>query len=92
MIKLNFLEDGVQVIVLTGAGPASAKIEYGEGFPVLKSLPENERLRLGKLLGLAIQTLNLNDAHAAAKASKEELDAINGPQLLVPDKKLVLPE
>ena len=92
MIKLNFLEDGVQVVILTGAGPASAKLEYGEGFPALKAIPEQERARLGKLLGLAIQHLKLQDAHAAAKAAKEELDAINGPQLLVPYKKIVVAE
>lgn len=90
MIKVDFESDGVSVQLFTGAGPATAKVEYGEGFDKMKEVPEFEYARIGKLITLAIQTLALNDAHAAAKWAKAELDK-DGPQIVVPDKSLVVP-
>lgn len=92
MIKINFTESGVDVLNWSGAGVLSAKIEYGKDFEDLKGIPSESLTKLGRLITLAIATLVTQDATAALKASKTELDELLGPKLLVPDNKLVVPE
>lgn len=91
MMKLNFVEDGVQIVLYTGAGPATAKIEYGNEFAELKAVPLEQMQRVGKLIALGVAHLKLQDVHAQAKAAKSEVEE-TGPKIIQPDRKLVVPE
>lgn len=91
MIKLNFVDDGIEVYNWSGAGVLTAKIAYGKDFEDFKKVPPEALTKLSRLITLAIATLTLQDADAATKAAKTELEAVTGPALVVPDKKLVVP-
>lgn len=91
MMKLNFADGCVEIVVYTGAGPAIAKIEYGKDFDELRKVPLPQLQRLGTLLTLALSTLTYQDAAAQLKAARTEMEAIDGPKIEVPDKKLLVP-